>query len=61
MFSLEDEIKCIEREIKMRERVYPILVQKNRMKHNSMLYEIDCMKSVLKTLKSLLGEQKKLF
>lgn len=50
---LSDEIRCIEREIRMRERVYPGFVHRGKMRQVEADFEISCMKSVLRRLKSI--------
>ena len=49
-FSLQDKIKCVTREIGMRERVYPGWVAGKRMSQQKADHEIACMKDVLATL-----------
>lgn len=51
--SLGRQIACVEREITMRERVYPGWVDKGRMTNATADQEIAAMKAVLATLKSL--------
>ena len=51
-FSLADQIRCVEREIAMRERVYPKWVAAGRMKLDQSEREIDAMKAVLATVKA---------
>lgn len=51
--TLEEQIKCVEREIGMRKRVYPNWVASHRMKQEKAEYEIKIMSEVLKTLKQL--------
>lgn len=51
--SLSDQITCIEREIGMRERVYPAWIDKKKMTPDKAASEIEGMRAVLKTLKSL--------
>ena len=53
MISLTDQIKCVIREIGMRERVYPGWVAKGKMKQESADIEVERMKAVLATLQSL--------
>ena len=52
-FSLEEMKACVEREIRMRERVYPRWVQNGKMSQNKADTEIACMKAVLRRLSSI--------
>jgi len=49
--SIEDQIKCVEREIQFRKRVYGRLIEQNKMTLNKALHESKTMKAVLETLK----------
>lgn len=49
--SIEDQIKCVEREIKMRARVYPRFIASGKMTPQGAEKEIENMKAVLETLK----------
>jgi hypothetical protein len=49
--TLEEQIKSVEREITMRERVYPRWVAAGKMKQEKALFEIAAMRAVLETLK----------
>lgn len=48
---LSDQIRAVEREIKMRGRVYPGLVDRKRMTMNECIAETATMGAVLETLK----------
>jgi hypothetical protein len=48
--SIDDQIKCVQREIGMRERVYPGWVEKGKMRPEKADYEITAMKAVLGSL-----------
>jgi hypothetical protein len=48
--TLDQQIASVRREIGMRERVYPVWVNKGKMKPENASYEIDAMKAVLATL-----------
>lgn len=48
--TIDAQIRCVQREIKMRERVYPRWVEDQRMNKHHAAFEIDCMKAVLRTL-----------
>lgn len=50
---LTEQIKCVEREISMRERVYPAWVQANRMTQRKADDEIAAMRAVLETLRGV--------
>ena len=51
--SLDEQLACVEREIKMRERVYPGLVENGKMSRPQADLEITKMRAVLTTLRSL--------
>lgn len=51
--TLSEEIYCVERELKLRERVYPRFVANKRMTQERADREIELMRSVLRRLKSL--------
>ena len=42
-----DQVRCVEREIKMREKVYPIWVEQKKMTEAAAAREIAVMKSIL--------------
>jgi len=48
--TLDDEIACVAREVKMRERVYPRWVASKKMIQDKADREIKVMQSVLETL-----------
>jgi hypothetical protein len=48
--SIDDQIKCVQREIGMRERVYPRWVEQKKMTQEKADYEIAAMKAVLASL-----------
>lgn len=50
-YSLDDMIKCIEREIGMRMRVYPRWVEQHKMTQEKALTEINKMQAILEQLK----------
>lgn len=50
---LEGQIRCVQREILMRERVYPVWVKNGKMRQGLASYEIAAMKAVLETLVEL--------
>ncbi|WP_291990909.1 hypothetical protein [Luteitalea sp.] len=51
--TLDEQIKCVKREIAMRERVYPQWVRAGRMHQDEADTELRRMRAVLATLKSL--------
>jgi hypothetical protein len=55
--SLEDQIKCVRREITMRKTVYPRWVRSGKMSETESDLEIRRMSEVLKTLQNLLHSQ----
>lgn len=55
--TLMDQIKCVEREIAMRERVYPRQVQTGKMKQQAADHELAAMKAVLTTLTETLRDR----
>ena len=52
--DIQEQIKCVEREIAMRKRVYPRWVAAGKMKSEAAEHEIRAMEAVLETLTSLL-------
>ena len=48
--SMTEQIKCVKREISMRERVYPRFVKEGKMTQDEADREIAAMKAVLDTL-----------
>lgn len=62
MTSLHDQIKCVQREIEMREDIYPRMVKWGKMDPQKADEELKAMKSVLSTLKEIRDkDQMKLF
>lgn len=49
-FTLQQQIDCVAREIKMREIVYPGRVVAKKMKQEKADYEVGCMNAVLATV-----------
>lgn len=56
--NIQDEIACVEREIKMRERVYPRWVSEKKMTQEKSDREISLMKVVLKRLQDIKNKEK---
>ena len=54
---LSDQISCVRREIAMRLRVYPRMVETKAMTQAWADYQIEHMQSVLKTLETLLEQE----
>ena len=50
--DLTQQIKCVEREIAMRLKVYPRWVQRGKMQQQQATYELAAMGAVLNTLKA---------
>lgn len=48
--TIEDQIKCVERELKFRERCYPNWVCIGKLSKKKANYELVTMREVLKTL-----------
>lgn len=57
IFSLNQQIEEVEREIKLREGVYPRQVASGKMRQSVADYHLDRMRGVLATLQSLNGAQ----
>jgi len=51
MTGLREQIQCVQREISLRKRVYPQLVERTRMTQAKAAEEIACMEAVLLTLR----------
>lgn len=49
-YSISEQIKCVEREIDMRKRVYPRLIISGKMTQGQADRELDLMKAVYQTL-----------
>jgi hypothetical protein len=50
--SIDDQIKCVAREIALRRTCYPRWVMNGKMKDAQALWELAAMEAVLETLKS---------
>ena len=48
--TLDEQIKCVKREIDYRKRLYPVWVQNGKMTQNDANYQIECMECVLNSL-----------
>ena len=51
--SLDDQIRCVQREIRLRERVYPRLVVQEQMSRLVAENELAAMRAVLETLEAI--------
>ena len=60
-YSLDEMLSELKREIVMRKRVYPGLVDAGRMNPEEMEYRIDILKAIIKELKDKFDKQGKLF
>jgi hypothetical protein len=59
--SLDRQIACIKREVRMRERLYPIWIRDLKMPAADAERELDAMRAVLDTLKGIAECQGSLF
>ena len=55
--SIDEQVKCVEREIGMRVRVYPAWVQNGRMTQAKADHELKAMRAVLATLEAIQKER----
>lgn len=55
--SIEDQIKCAERELAMRLRVYKRNVEMERMDPAKAQHETEAMKAIIETLKEVRDQQ----
>jgi len=51
--TIDDQIKCAERELAMRKRVYPRWITAKKMSEEKANREIAVMESIIKTLKAV--------
>jgi hypothetical protein len=56
--SFERQLACIERELKMRRRVYPRLVERGKMSQDKASEEILLIEAVIRTLRQLAETEK---
>lgn len=52
-YSLEDQIRCVDREVEMRARVYKRWVADGKMRQEKADWETGCMTAVLATLRAM--------
>lgn len=57
LIPLNDQIACLDREIALRQRVYPHLVATGKMTEVKAQYELVAMEAVRETLLGLLGKE----
>jgi len=55
---IEAQVRCIEREITMRERVYPRWVESKRLTQRKADEEMEAMRAVLATLQTIAAGQR---
>lgn len=53
MRTLVEQLRCVEREIKMRERAYPRFVEQGRMTEQQAARELATMRDVAETLRGM--------
>ena len=58
LFSLQEQIACVEREIHFRERCYPRWVAERKMAQATVDRELACMQQVCRTLRALVNDGK---
>jgi len=56
--TLDEQINCVEREIRLRQNAYPRWIEKGRMKQDKADREIETMKAVSESLHRLKGLEK---
>lgn len=49
--TMDDQIKCAERELGFRQRVYPRQVQDNKMSEGFATHQLQCQEAIIETLK----------
>lgn len=57
LFTTEEKIRCIEREVKLRQRLYPSRVANRRMTQKAAYREIETMKQILDDYETLLAKE----
>ena len=55
--TIKEQIRCVEREVILRKRLYPRFIEENRLDPDKAKYEIATMEAALETLKSSAGEK----
>ena len=56
MIDLNDQIKCVRREIQLRERFYPSFIRRGKMTPADADYQLRAMREVLRTLERVATE-----
>lgn len=56
-FSLDDMIRCSEREVLVRKRFYPRWVQEGKMKQADADWQTECMEAIVTKLKNFAGRR----
>jgi len=51
--TIDEQIKCAERELAMRERCYPRWIEQDRMRLDKAEHETACMRDIVATLKKV--------
>lgn len=51
--GLDHQIRCVKREVYLRERVYPAFIRQGRLTETEADYQLRAMRSVLKTLEAV--------
>ena len=57
MINIDDQIKCVQRELGLRQRLYPRWTSEGRMTADQAAKEINAMKAVLDTLGEVARKQ----
>lgn len=57
--TLDDQIRCVAREVELRKLVYPARVRDGKMSEYAMTVEIARMEAVLKTLQEALKQRRR--
>jgi hypothetical protein len=57
-FNLQEQIACVDRELRFRERCYPRWVKEGNMSQQTAQRELECMNQVRRTLRALVSDGK---
>ena len=57
-FTTADKLACVEREVRMRAKIYPNRILTGRMSAESATREIDCMKEIADDYRQLAAREK---
>ena len=55
MYSIDEQINSVKREVKRRKKIFPHLVESGKMTEENSGYELSIMQNVLETLTQLKG------